>query len=71
MVLAFVAATSANPGAPGVYAGGADYYAYPKYSYSYGVKDALTGDAKSAHETRDGGIVKGSYSLVQPGKNQL
>ncbi|ODN04467.1 Cuticle protein 21 [Orchesella cincta] len=63
LALAFVAAASAAPGAPG-YA--ADYYAYPKYSYSYGVKDALTGDAKSAHETRDGGVVKGSYSLVQP-----
>ena len=64
-----MASVSAIPGAPlhhGVYA--ADYYAYPKYSYSYGVKDALTGDAKSAHETRDGGVVKGSYSLVQPGK---
>ena len=26
------------------------------------------GDHKTAHETRDGGIVKGSYSLLQPGK---
>ncbi|CAG7835055.1 unnamed protein product [Allacma fusca] len=43
-----------------------DYVAYPKYSYSYGVKDALTGDVKSASESRDGGVVKGSYSLVQP-----
>jgi hypothetical protein len=40
--------------------------AYPKYQYSYGVKDALTGDQKSAHESRDGDVVKGSYSLVQP-----
>jgi len=62
--LALVASVSAIPGEPGIYA--QDYYAYPKYSYSYGVKDALTGDAKSAHETRDGGVVKGSYSLVQP-----
>ncbi|OXA50099.1 cuticle protein 19 [Folsomia candida] len=43
-----------------------DYYAYPKYQYSYGVKDYHTGDVKSAHETRDGGVVKGSYSLLQP-----
>jgi len=43
-----------------------DYYAHPKYSYSYGVKDAYTGDFKNAHETRDGGVVKGSYSLLQP-----
>jgi hypothetical protein len=53
-------------GAPGAPAYAADYHAYPKYSYSYGVKDALTGDSKSAHETRDGDVVKGSYSLVQP-----
>ena len=30
------------------------------------MKDAVTGDVKSAAETRDGGVVKGSYSLVQP-----
>jgi len=50
----------------GVPHGAVDYYAHPKYSYSYGVKDAVTGDVKSASETRDGGVVKGSYSLVQP-----
>jgi hypothetical protein len=43
-----------------------DYFAYPKYKYSYGVKDHHTGDYKEAHETRDGGVVKGSYSLLQP-----
>jgi len=43
-----------------------DYYAHPKYQYSYGVKDHYTGDVKSAHESRDGGVVKGSYSLLQP-----
>jgi len=66
LALAFVASASAIPGVPHAPVYAADYYAYPKYSYSYGVKDALTGDAKSAHETRDGGVVKGSYSLVQP-----
>jgi hypothetical protein len=40
--------------------------AYPKYSYDYAVKDAHTGDAKSQWETRDGDIVKGAYSLVEP-----
>jgi len=64
-VVAFLGvAAQAAPGAPGVYA--ADYHAYPKYSYNYGVSDKLTGDQKSAHETRDGDVVKGSYSLVQP-----
>jgi len=45
---------------------GHDYYAHPKYSYAYGVNDHHTGDKKSASETRDGGVVKGHYSLLQP-----
>lgn len=28
--------------------------------------DGLTGDVKSQHEVRDGGVVKGQYSLVEP-----
>jgi hypothetical protein len=40
-----------------------DYYAYPKYKYEYGVKDAHTGDHKSQWEVRDGDVVKGEYSL--------
>lgn len=40
--------------------------AHPKYSYNYGVADGLTGDKKSQHEARDGDVVKGSYSLVEP-----
>lgn len=28
--------------------------------------DAHTGDVKSQHEVRDGGVVKGQYSLVEP-----
>lgn len=43
-----------------------DYYAPPKYAYKYGVSDHHTGDIKSQHETRDGDVVKGSYSLVEP-----
>ncbi|KAK3912923.1 Adult-specific cuticular protein ACP-20 [Frankliniella fusca] len=42
-----------------------DYHAHPKYSYKYGVSDHHTGDIKSAHETRDGDVVKGQYSLVE------
>lgn len=37
----------------------------PQYSFSYGVKDSLSGDDKSQHETRDGDVVKGQYSLVE------
>jgi Insect cuticle protein len=39
---------------------------HPQYSFNYGVHDGLTGDVKSQHETRDGGVVKGQYSLVEP-----
>lgn len=28
--------------------------------------DGLTGDQKSQHEVRDGDVVKGSYSVVEP-----
>ncbi|XP_073843587.1 cuticle protein 19-like [Musca autumnalis] len=40
--------------------------AYPKYSFHYGVKDTHTGDIKSQAEERDGDVVKGEYSLVEP-----
>nr|CAD7424551.1 unnamed protein product [Timema monikensis] len=43
-----------------------DYYDYPKYSYKYGVNDPHTGDIKSQSEHRDGDVVKGQYSLVEP-----
>ncbi|KAJ8719251.1 hypothetical protein PYW07_016807 [Mythimna separata] len=40
-----------------------DQFEYPKYSFSYGVHDKLTGDSKSAQESRDGGSVRGFYSF--------
>ncbi|XP_026739999.1 cuticle protein 21-like [Trichoplusia ni] len=45
---------------------GFDYYNSPKYAFNYGVADPSTGDVKSQHETRDGDVVKGQYSLVEP-----
>jgi hypothetical protein len=42
------------------------FKAYPKYSFNYGIKDPHTGDIKSQAETRDGDVVKGQYSLVEP-----
>lgn len=39
---------------------------HPHYSYNYGVHDGHTGDVKSQHESRDGDVVKGQYSLVEP-----
>uniref|UniRef100_A0A0K8V1R0 Larval cuticle protein A2B n=1 Tax=Bactrocera latifrons TaxID=174628 RepID=A0A0K8V1R0_BACLA len=39
---------------------------HPQYTYAYNVQDALTGDSKTQEETRDGDIVRGSYSLIEP-----
>lgn len=39
---------------------------HPQYSFNYGVHDGLTGDVKSQVESRDGDVVKGQYSLVEP-----
>lgn len=39
---------------------------YPQYQFAYNVQDGLTGDSKTQEETRDGDIVKGSYSLIEP-----
>ncbi|XP_058062666.1 cuticle protein 21-like [Anopheles bellator] len=52
--------------APPVLAVNTNYDPLPQYSYAYNVQDALTGDTKSQQETRDGDIVRGSYSLVEP-----
>ncbi|KAL0107744.1 hypothetical protein PUN28_014791 [Cardiocondyla obscurior] len=41
------------------------YDPHPQYSYAYDVQDSLTGDAKSQHETRNGDVVSGSYSLIE------
>ncbi|KAJ8711735.1 hypothetical protein PYW08_008689 [Mythimna loreyi] len=43
-----------------------DYNAHPQYNFAYDVQDGLTGDSKSQHETRDGDVVQGSYSVVDP-----
>ncbi|XP_013187150.2 uncharacterized protein LOC106132319 isoform X2 [Amyelois transitella] len=58
------------PAAPVHYSGyedrHVDYHAHPKYDYSYSVSDPHTGDHKTQHEVRDGDVVKGEYSLLQP-----
>ncbi|KAL3283024.1 hypothetical protein HHI36_006181 [Cryptolaemus montrouzieri] len=41
-------------------------YSYPKYRFEYGVKDGQTGDVKEQSEERDGDVVKGEYSLLEP-----
>lgn len=40
--------------------------AYPQYQFAYNVEDSLTGDSKTQEESRDGDVVKGSYSLIEP-----
>ncbi|CRK86234.1 CLUMA_CG000206, isoform A [Clunio marinus] len=68
VVLAILGVASASI-LPAAYIAGdhhGDYYSHPKYSFNYGVHDGLTGDVKSQSEVRDGGVVKGQYSLVEP-----
>ncbi|CAK1545705.1 unnamed protein product [Leptosia nina] len=43
-----------------------EYDPHPQYSYAYDVQDGLTGDSKTQHESRDGDVVHGSYSVVDP-----
>ncbi|XP_077294672.1 cuticle protein-like [Arctopsyche grandis] len=43
-----------------------EYDPHPQYNFAYDVQDHLTGDSKSQHESRDGDVVHGSYSLVDP-----
>ncbi|KAK9496881.1 hypothetical protein O3M35_006752 [Rhynocoris fuscipes] len=40
--------------------------AHPAYQFEYSVHDAHTGDVKEQSETRDGDVVKGQYSLIEP-----
>lgn len=43
----------------------ADFDPHPQYSFAYDVQDSLTGDFKNQHETRNGDVVQGSYSLIE------
>ncbi|XP_051173936.1 larval cuticle protein A2B-like [Leptopilina boulardi] len=71
---ALIAAANAGAiGAPLAYAAptliakpvDADFDPHPQYSFAYDVQDSLTGDFKSQHETRNGDMVQGSYSLLE------
>ncbi|XP_017778988.1 PREDICTED: larval cuticle protein A2B-like [Nicrophorus vespilloides] len=64
----YAAAPVAHYATPIVKAVHQEVYAdtHPQYSYKYGVQDAHTGDVKNQHEERDGDVVKGYYTLVQP-----
>lgn len=41
-----------------------EYDPNPQYSFAYDIQDGLTGDSKSQHESRNGDVVQGSYSLT-------
>ncbi|XP_036144973.1 protein bassoon [Monomorium pharaonis] len=60
-----IPATLAAPGLPVAAVDTTGYDPYPQYTYAYDVQDTLTGDAKSQHESREGDIVHGSYSLIE------
>lgn len=45
---------------------GLDSDPVPQYTFAYDVNDSLSGDSKSQTETRDGDVVKGKYSLIDP-----
>ncbi|XP_063978670.1 larval cuticle protein A2B-like [Diachasmimorpha longicaudata] len=51
---------------PAEVVGSTTYDPQPQYSYSYSVADDVTGDQKAQEETRNGDVVQGSYSLVEP-----
>lgn len=43
-----------------------EYDPHPQYKYAYDVQDTVSGDSKSQVEERDGDVVRGEYSLVDP-----
>jgi hypothetical protein len=38
----------------------------PSYNFGYSIADTLTGDSKTREESRDGDVVRGSYSVADP-----
>ncbi|XP_019873214.1 larval cuticle protein A2B [Aethina tumida] len=66
VVLAFfVAASHAGVIAPVAHVD-AEYDPDPHYTFGYDVQDPFTGDNKNQIETRNGDVVRGSYSLNDP-----
>uniref|UniRef100_R4FNY8 Putative cuticle protein n=1 Tax=Rhodnius prolixus TaxID=13249 RepID=R4FNY8_RHOPR len=64
---AVLLACSADGGLGGGFGGHhhVDYYAPPHYNFEYKVHDPHTGDEKSQHETREGDVVKGYYTVKE------
>ena len=38
----------------------------PQYNFGYSITDSVTGDSKRREESRDGDVVRGSYSVADP-----
>lgn len=43
-----------------------EYDPNPQYSFAYDVQDTITGDFKNQIESRNGNLVQGQYSVVDP-----
>ncbi|XP_054270147.1 cuticle protein 7-like [Macrosteles quadrilineatus] len=43
-----------------------EYDPHPQYTFTYHVEDQHTGDSKTQSERRDGDVVQGAYSLIEP-----
>ncbi|XP_059478529.1 cuticle protein 7-like [Neocloeon triangulifer] len=43
-----------------------DFVAKPDYKFGYGVEDSKTGNKQTHHESRDGDMVRGEYTVLEP-----
>ncbi|XP_034835438.1 cuticle protein 7-like [Maniola hyperantus] len=69
VVFCFIAVAVANPPALLQTYATVGSIPNPNYSFNYAVNDPQTGDNKAQWETRDGDVVRGAYSLVEPDGN--
>nr|CAD7460647.1 unnamed protein product [Timema tahoe] len=61
----FVAVVRGFPGDQEYQHGHLEQYSHPEYKFDYAVHDPHTGDVKNQWETRQGDVVRGSYSLLE------
>ncbi|CAB3387585.1 Hypothetical predicted protein [Cloeon dipterum] len=43
-----------------------DFVAKPDYKFGYGVEDSKTGNKQTHQESRDGDVVRGEYTVLEP-----
>lgn len=65
-ILAISKAAVVAPLAPVAVAADSEFDPNPQYSFAYDVQDTITGDSKSQIESRNGNLVQGQYSVVDP-----